>query len=117
MEDLLQGLVPRVHDFFKKLNPSALGSSYEHGDGKATRSADGILRAYGRGEANAAAVVARADGLPSSGETRTHRAWVRSGPHLHRRGARAKTSIQTVSKWRQRFVDRRLDGMADTPHP
>jgi transposase len=28
-----------------------------------------------------------------------------------------KTSIQTVSKWRQRFVDRRLDGMADTPHP
>ena len=28
-----------------------------------------------------------------------------------------RTSIQTVSKWRQRFVDRRLDGMADTPHP
>ncbi len=28
-----------------------------------------------------------------------------------------KTSIQTVSKWRQRFVDHRLDGMADTPHP
>ncbi len=28
-----------------------------------------------------------------------------------------KTSSQTVSKWRQRFVDLRLDGMADTPHP
>jgi transposase len=28
-----------------------------------------------------------------------------------------KTSIQTVGKWRQRFVDRRLDGMSDTPHP
>ncbi len=28
-----------------------------------------------------------------------------------------RTSIQTVSKWRQRFVDRRRDGMADTPHP
>jgi Homeodomain-like domain len=28
-----------------------------------------------------------------------------------------KTSIQTVSKWRERFVDRRLDGMADILTP
>src|ERR1700685_1149220 len=33
-------------------------------------------------------------------------------------GARKQnTPIQPVSKWRHRFVDRRLDGMADTPHP
>lgn len=28
-----------------------------------------------------------------------------------------KTSIQTVGKWRQRFVERRLDGLSDFPHP
>jgi transposase len=28
-----------------------------------------------------------------------------------------KTSVQTVGKWRQRFVELRLDGMSDTPHP
>ena len=28
-----------------------------------------------------------------------------------------RTSIQTVGKWRQRFVERRLDGLSDFPHP
>jgi len=30
---------------------------------------------------------------------------------------REKTCIQTVGKWRKRFVELRLDGLADTPHP
>jgi transposase len=31
--------------------------------------------------------------------------------------AELKTTIQTVGKWRQRFVERRLDGLTDLPRP
>jgi transposase len=55
--------------------------------------------------AQALAVRARMVLLCEEGNTNT-----RVAQHLHVR-------IQTVCKWRQRFVDRRLDGLLDEPRP
>ena len=65
------------------------------------------LQGWARRPKSAQALALRARMILLCGEGNTN---TRVAQQIHVR-------IQTVCKWRQRFVDRRLDGLLDEPHP
>src|SRR5215471_17369679 len=65
------------------------------------------LERWGRGRTVSQALARRARIVLGCG----------SGLVLREVARRERTSIQTVHKWRKRFVGLRLDGLSDTPHP
>jgi hypothetical protein len=101
------------------VNPSARGPSYGHEGADATDGQAGqtteltanereTLERWARGR-----TVLQAQALAKGAD----RARLRGRAAQWRGRSRASTSIQTMGKWRARFLDRRVDGRSQMPHP